>query len=97
MTAPHGRHLRNRADELDQDRDRATNRFLTVGLGGAGGCALFRGGAVAGGGGTGDVATAAILTGFGFLVDPFVYLSHEMAWDYMTTRRQLRMDAAVAA
>jgi uncharacterized membrane protein len=30
----------------------------------------------------GDLATAAGLTAFGFVVGPFVYLGHEMAWDY---------------
>lgn len=29
----------------------------------------------------GDLATAAGLTAFGFVVGPFVYLGHEMAWD----------------
>jgi uncharacterized membrane protein len=30
----------------------------------------------------GDVATAAGLSAFGFVVGPFVYLGHERAWDY---------------
>jgi hypothetical protein len=30
----------------------------------------------------GDVATAAGLSAFGLVVGPFVYLGHEMAWDY---------------
>jgi uncharacterized membrane protein len=30
----------------------------------------------------GDLATAAGLSAFGFVVGPFVYLGHEMAWDY---------------
>jgi uncharacterized membrane protein len=30
----------------------------------------------------GDLATAAGLAAFGFVVGPFVYLGHEMAWDY---------------
>jgi uncharacterized membrane protein len=30
----------------------------------------------------GDLATAAVLSAFGFVVGPFVYLGHEMAWDY---------------
>jgi uncharacterized membrane protein len=34
--------------------------------------------------GTGDLATAAVLTAFGFVVGPFVYIGHEMAWDYFT-------------
>ena len=38
--------------------------------------------------GTGDLATAAVLTAFGFVVGPFVYLGHEMAWDYFTAPRQ---------
>jgi uncharacterized membrane protein len=42
--------------------------------------------------GTGDLATAAILTAFGFVVGPFVYLGHEMAWDYFTAPRQRRVE-----
>jgi uncharacterized membrane protein len=42
--------------------------------------------------GTGEVATAAILTAFGFVVGPFVYLGHEMAWDYVTGPRQPRLE-----
>jgi uncharacterized membrane protein len=38
--------------------------------------------------GTGDLATAVLLTAFGFVVGPFVYLGHEMAWDYFTAPRQ---------
>jgi uncharacterized membrane protein len=30
----------------------------------------------------GDLATAALLSAFGFVFGPFVYLGHEMAWDY---------------
>ncbi len=30
----------------------------------------------------GELATAAALSAFGFVVGPFVYLGHEMAWDY---------------
>src|SRR5215831_11436251 len=29
-----------------------------------------------------DAATAAALTAFGFVLGPFVYLGHEMLWDY---------------
>ena len=42
--------------------------------------------------GTGDLATAVLLTGFGFVVGPFVYLGHEMAWDYFTAPRQSRVE-----
>ena len=42
--------------------------------------------------GTGDLATAALLTAFGFVVGPFVYLGHEMAWDYFTAPRQRRVE-----
>jgi uncharacterized membrane protein len=42
--------------------------------------------------GTGDLATAAVLTAFGFVVGPFVYLGHEMAWDYFTAPRQRRVE-----
>jgi uncharacterized membrane protein len=44
--------------------------------------------------GTGDVAIAAILTGFGFVVGPFVYLGHEMAWDYLSGPRQPQLEPA---
>jgi uncharacterized membrane protein len=30
----------------------------------------------------GEVATAALLTAFAFVIGPFVYLGHEKAWDY---------------
>ena len=33
-----------------------------------------------------DVATAAGLSAFAFVVGPFVYLGHEKAWDYFTSR-----------
>jgi hypothetical protein len=41
MTVPHGRHLQNRADQLNHHRNCAMNRFLTVGLGAVVGAALF--------------------------------------------------------
>ena len=41
-----------------------------------------------------DLATAAGLSAFGFVLGPFVYLGHEKAWDYFTTRR-VPDDAAV--
>jgi uncharacterized membrane protein len=47
--------------------------------------------------GTGDLATAALLTTFGFVVGPFVYLGHEMAWDYFTAPRQRRVEPPRAA
>ena len=34
----------------------------------------------------GDLATAAMLSAFGFVIGPFVYLGHEMAWDYYSSR-----------
>jgi uncharacterized membrane protein len=34
----------------------------------------------------GDLAIAAGLSAFGFVVGPFVYLGHEMAWDHFTAR-----------
>ena len=40
-----------------------------------------------------DLATAAGLTAFGFFVGPFVYLGHERAWEYFTTRRVPDADA----
>ncbi len=33
----------------------------------------------------GDLATAAGLAAFGFVVGPFVYLGHEMVWDYYSS------------
>jgi uncharacterized membrane protein len=36
---------------------------------------------------TADLATAAGLTAFGFVVGPFVYLGHEKVWDYYTHNR----------
>lgn len=36
----------------------------------------------------GELATAAGLSAFGFVVGPFVYLGHEMAWDYYTSSRE---------
>jgi uncharacterized membrane protein len=36
---------------------------------------------------TGDVAAAAVLTGFALVVSPFIYYGHEKAWDYFGGRR----------
>jgi uncharacterized membrane protein len=36
----------------------------------------------------GDAATAAALSAFGFVLGPFVYLGHEMAWDAFTARNR---------
>lgn len=41
----------------------------------------------------GDLTTAAVLTAFGFIVGPFVYLGHEMAWDYLDPLKQDDDDA----
>jgi uncharacterized membrane protein len=30
----------------------------------------------------GELGTAVVLSAFGFVVGPFVYLGHEMVWDY---------------
>lgn len=35
----------------------------------------------------GELATAAGLSAFGFVVGPFIYLGHEMAWDYYGSPR----------
>jgi uncharacterized membrane protein len=35
----------------------------------------------------GDVATAAALSAFGFVLGPFVYFGHEKAWEYYGSRR----------
>jgi uncharacterized membrane protein len=36
----------------------------------------------------GNLATAAILSAFGFVVGPFVYFGHEKAWDYYSASRE---------
>ncbi|HTR87348.1 MAG TPA: DUF2061 domain-containing protein [Reyranella sp.] len=36
----------------------------------------------------GDVATAALLSSFGFFLGPFVYYGHELAWERYGTREQ---------
>jgi uncharacterized membrane protein len=36
----------------------------------------------------GELATAAALSAFGFVLGPFVSFGHEMAWDYFNSRRQ---------
>jgi uncharacterized membrane protein len=43
----------------------------------------------------GDAATAAGLSAYGFLVGPFVYLGHEMAWDRYGWLREPAPIAAV--
>jgi uncharacterized membrane protein len=40
----------------------------------------------------GDLATAATLSAFGFVVGPFIYLSHEIAWDYYGSPREGALD-----
>jgi uncharacterized membrane protein len=45
----------------------------------------------------GELATAAGLSAFGFIVGPFVYLGHEMAWDYYGSRRKACPRSADAA
>jgi uncharacterized membrane protein len=40
----------------------------------------------------GDLATAATLSAFGFVVGPFIYLGHEMAWDYYGLPREGALD-----
>ena len=35
----------------------------------------------------GDLATAALLSASGFILGPFVYFGHEMAWDYYGSPR----------
>jgi uncharacterized membrane protein len=40
----------------------------------------------------GDLATAAGLTAFGFVVGPFVYLGHEKAWDHFSSRGARPLD-----
>ena len=40
----------------------------------------------------GELATALGLSAFGFVVGPFVYLGHEMAWDYYGSPRERPLD-----
>jgi len=40
----------------------------------------------------GELATAVGLSAFGFVVGPFVYLGHEMAWDYHGSPRERPLD-----
>jgi uncharacterized membrane protein len=42
-----------------------------------------------------DAATAAALTAFGFALGPFVYLGHEMLWDYYSAPQQRKPSLAV--
>jgi uncharacterized membrane-anchored protein YjiN (DUF445 family) len=44
----------------------------------------------------GDLATAATLSAFGFVVGPFIYLGHEMAWDYYASPQRGRPRSADA-
>jgi uncharacterized membrane protein len=40
----------------------------------------------------GDLATAAGLAAFGFVVGPFVYWGHEKAWDHFTSPKESSVD-----
>ena len=40
----------------------------------------------------GELATAAGLTAFGFVVGPFVYFGHEMAWDYYISPQERTLE-----
>ena len=42
-----------------------------------------------------DAATAAVLTAFGFVLGPFVYLGHEMLWDHYSAPPQRKPMLAV--
>ena len=44
-----------------------------------------------------DLPQAAMLTAFGFVVGPFVYLGHEMAWDRFGAAGKRAATAAIAA
>jgi uncharacterized membrane-anchored protein YjiN (DUF445 family) len=44
----------------------------------------------------GDLATAATLSAFGFVVGPFIYLGHEMTWDYYASPQRGRPRSADA-
>jgi uncharacterized membrane protein len=41
----------------------------------------------------GDFATAATLSAFGFVLGPFVYLGHELAWDHFASPRESTLDS----
>jgi len=43
-----------------------------------------------------NLATAAALSAFGFVVSPFVYFGHEMAWDYYGSPRACRLDLSTS-
>jgi uncharacterized membrane protein len=43
-----------------------------------------------------DLATAAGLSAFAFVVGPFVYLGHEKAWDYFSSRGEPVLDLTAA-
>jgi uncharacterized membrane protein len=45
----------------------------------------------------GDLATAAGLSAFGFAVGPFIYLGHEMVWDYYGSPGELPADLPPSA
>jgi hypothetical protein len=42
-----------------------------------------------------NAATVAVLTAFGFVLGPFVYLGHEMLWDYYSAPPQRKPFPAV--
>jgi uncharacterized membrane protein len=44
----------------------------------------------------GDLATAAGLSAFAFVVGPFVYLGHERLWDYYSSPRDRTLDLPAA-
>jgi uncharacterized membrane protein len=44
----------------------------------------------------GDLATAAGLSAFAFVVGPFVYLGHEKLWDYYSSPRDRTLDLLAA-
>jgi uncharacterized membrane protein len=45
----------------------------------------------------GDLAMAAALSASGFILGPFVYLGHEMAWDYFGSPRERTLDLPAPA
>jgi uncharacterized membrane protein len=57
------------------------NRYVTIGAAVLAGAALLET-ALVPGVVIGELATAAGLSAFAFVVGPFVYLAHEKAWDY---------------
>jgi SAM-dependent methyltransferase len=87
-------HERTRAarDLLAQIPEFEPERIFDLGCGPGNGAQLlttaFPRATIVGHAVVGDLATAATLSAFGFLVGPFIYLGHEMAWDHYGSPRE---------